>query len=90
MLDGRGIAVAERDHGFYVGPTVFDEVSPKMAIGHEEIFGPVASIHAVKTLDDAIALMESHPNANATSIFTSSAASPRASSRAARPRRWSA
>ncbi len=43
-----------------------------MAIGHEEIFGPVASIHAVKTLEDAIALMESHPNANATSIFTSS------------------
>ena len=72
VLDGRGVAVAERDHGFYVGPTVFDEVSPKMAIGHEEIFGPVASIHAVKTLEDAIALMESHPNANATSIFTSS------------------
>jgi malonate-semialdehyde dehydrogenase (acetylating) / methylmalonate-semialdehyde dehydrogenase len=77
VLDGRGIAVAERDHGFYVGPTVFDEVSSKMAIGHEEIFGPVASIHAVKTLDDAVALMESHPNANATSIFTSSGKSAR-------------
>ena len=77
VLDGRGVAVAERDHGFYVGPTVFDEVSPKMAIGHEEIFGPVASIHAVKTLEDAVALMESHPNANATSIFTSSGKSAR-------------
>jgi malonate-semialdehyde dehydrogenase (acetylating) / methylmalonate-semialdehyde dehydrogenase len=77
VLDGRGVAVAERDHGFYVGPTVFDAVSPKMAIGHEEIFGPVASIHAVKTLEDAIALMESHPNANATSIFTSSGKSAR-------------
>ena len=77
VLDGRGVAVAERDHGFYVGPTVFDEVSPAMAIGHEEIFGPVASIHAVKTLEDAIALMESHPNANATSIFTSSGKSAR-------------
>jgi malonate-semialdehyde dehydrogenase (acetylating)/methylmalonate-semialdehyde dehydrogenase len=72
VLDGRGVAVAERDHGFFVGPTVFDEVSPKMAVGREEIFGPVASIHAVRTLEDAIALMESHPNANATSIFTSS------------------
>src|SRR6185436_7420880 len=63
VLDGRGVAVADRDNGFFLGPTVFDEVSPKMTIGHEEIFGPVASIHAVKTLDDAIALMESHPNA---------------------------
>jgi malonate-semialdehyde dehydrogenase (acetylating)/methylmalonate-semialdehyde dehydrogenase len=72
VLDGRDVAVADRDAGFFVGPTVFDNVSPKMAIGHEEIFGPVASIHAVKTLDEAIALMHAHPNANATSIFTSS------------------
>jgi len=72
VLDGRGVTVADRDNGFFLGPTVFDEVSPTMAIGHEEIFGPVASIHAVKTLEAAIALMESHPNANATSIFTSS------------------
>ena len=43
-----------------------------MKIGTEEIFGPVASIRAVKNLDDAIALLHSHPNANATSIFTSS------------------
>ena len=72
VLDGRGVAVADREEGFFVGPTVFDEVSPKMAIGQEEIFGPVASIHAVKTLQDAIDLMHAHPNANATSIFTSS------------------
>jgi malonate-semialdehyde dehydrogenase (acetylating)/methylmalonate-semialdehyde dehydrogenase len=72
VLDGRAVAVADREEGFFVGPTVFDEVSPKMAIGQEEIFGPVASIHAVKTLDEAIALMHAHPNANATSIFTSS------------------
>ncbi len=72
VLDGRGVAVAEREEGFFVGPTVFDEVSAKMTIGHEEIFGPVASIHAVQTLEDAIALLHAHPNANATSIFTSS------------------
>jgi malonate-semialdehyde dehydrogenase (acetylating)/methylmalonate-semialdehyde dehydrogenase len=77
VLDGRGVKVADRDQGFFLGPTVFDEVSQTMTIGHEEIFGPVASIHAVKTLDDAIALMESHPNANATSIFTSSGKSAR-------------
>jgi malonate-semialdehyde dehydrogenase (acetylating) / methylmalonate-semialdehyde dehydrogenase len=72
VLDGRSLKVADREQGFYLGPTVFDDVSPKMRVGHEEIFGPVASINAVKDLDEAIALMESHPNANATSIFTSS------------------
>jgi len=72
LVDGRDTRVADRPNGYFVGPTVFDEVSPNMAIGHEEIFGPVASICPVKTLDEAIALMKSHPNANATSIFTSS------------------
>jgi malonate-semialdehyde dehydrogenase (acetylating) / methylmalonate-semialdehyde dehydrogenase len=72
LLDGRGVKVQDRENGFFVGPTVFDEVSPSMTIGHEEIFGPVASIRAVKDLDEAIALMQAHPNANATSIFTSS------------------
>ncbi len=72
VLDGRGVKVQGRDEGFFVGPTVFDEVAPDMTVGHEEIFGPVASIRAVRNLDDAIALMQAHPNANATSIFTSS------------------
>jgi malonate-semialdehyde dehydrogenase (acetylating)/methylmalonate-semialdehyde dehydrogenase len=72
LVDGRETRVSDRPNGYFVGPTVFDEVSPEMAIGHEEIFGPVASICPVKTLDEAIALMKSHPNANATSIFTSS------------------
>ena len=72
LVDGRETRVEDRPNGYFVGPTVFDEVSPRMAIGHEEIFGPVASICPVKTLDDAIALMKAHPNANATSIFTSS------------------
>jgi malonate-semialdehyde dehydrogenase (acetylating)/methylmalonate-semialdehyde dehydrogenase len=72
LVDGRETRVADRPRGYFVGPTIFDEVSPKMSIGHDEIFGPVASICPVKTLDEAIALMKSHPNANATSIFTSS------------------
>jgi len=64
--------VDDRPNGYFVGPTVFDAVSPGMAIGREEIFGPVASICPVRTLDEAIAVMQAHPNANATSIFTSS------------------
>jgi malonate-semialdehyde dehydrogenase (acetylating) / methylmalonate-semialdehyde dehydrogenase len=72
LVDGRQTRVPDRPNGYFVGPTVFDNVSTRMAIGHEEIFGPVASIAPVKTLEEAIALMRSHPNANATSIFTSS------------------
>ena len=69
-LDGRALKTPA--DGFFVGPTVFDDVNPEMVVGREEIFGPVAGIHQVKTLDDAIRIMEAHPNANATSIFTSS------------------
>jgi malonate-semialdehyde dehydrogenase (acetylating)/methylmalonate-semialdehyde dehydrogenase len=72
LVDGRQTRVADRPNGYFVGPTVFDDVSLKMTIGHEEIFGPVASICPVRTLDEAIALIDAHPNANATSIFTSS------------------
>jgi malonate-semialdehyde dehydrogenase (acetylating)/methylmalonate-semialdehyde dehydrogenase len=72
LVDGRQTKVADRPNGYFVGPTVFDDVSMRMTIGHDEIFGPVASIAPVKTLEEAIALMRSHPNANATSIFTSS------------------
>jgi len=72
LVDGRQTRVEDRPNGYFVGATVFDEVSPKMTIGREEIFGPVASISPVKNLEEAIALMRAHPNANATSIFTSS------------------
>jgi malonate-semialdehyde dehydrogenase (acetylating)/methylmalonate-semialdehyde dehydrogenase len=86
LVDGRETRVEDRPNGYFVGPTVFDQVSPEMAIGHEEIFGPVASICPVKTLDDAIALMKAHPNANATSIFTSSGKAAREFARAGRHR----
>src|SRR3954467_4294708 len=72
LVDGRQTRVEDRPNGYFIGPTVFDNVSGKMTIGREEIFGPVASICPVKTLDEAIAMMQAHPNANATSIFTSS------------------
>ena len=72
LLDGRNLRVPGREEGFFLGPTVFDGVAPTMVIGREEIFGPVASITPVRSLEEAIAVMHAHPNANATSIFTSS------------------
>ncbi len=72
VLDGSDIQVPDRPNGFFIGPTVFDQVRPEMKIGREEIFGPVASIINVQDLNEAIKLAHSHPNANAISIFTSS------------------
>ena len=69
VLDGRGRPVPE--DGFFVAPTVFDRVSPSTRLGREEIFGPVATVSPVRDLDEAFRIMEAHPNANATSIFTS-------------------
>ncbi|MBK9242571.1 MAG: CoA-acylating methylmalonate-semialdehyde dehydrogenase [Acidobacteria bacterium] len=69
-LDGRARTLPRE--GYFVGPSVFDAVTPAMTIGHEEIFGPVAAICPVERLDDVFTLMQAHPNANATSIFTSS------------------
>jgi len=70
LVDGRAARLP--DAGYFVGPTVFDGVRPDMTIGREEIFGPVATVAPVKDLDEAFRLMYAHPNANATSIFTSS------------------
>jgi malonate-semialdehyde dehydrogenase (acetylating)/methylmalonate-semialdehyde dehydrogenase len=72
LVDGRDIVVSGHEEGFFVGPTVFDDVAPAMSIAREEIFGPVASVCAVADLDEACRVMEAHPNANAASIFTTS------------------
>lgn len=71
-LDGRGYRVNGREKGFFVGPTVLDEVEKDMAVYREEIFGPVLSVVHVDTLDDALKLINSNPYGNGTAIFTRS------------------
>ncbi len=68
LLDGRNVAQGKR--GFFVGPTIFDKVTPQMAIGREEIFGPVLSVMRVDSLDEAIELVNRCPFGNTTSIHT--------------------
>jgi malonate-semialdehyde dehydrogenase (acetylating)/methylmalonate-semialdehyde dehydrogenase len=70
LLDGRESDLPDR--GFFLGPTVFDEVQPDMRIVREEIFGPVMSILRCRTLDDAIALINSSPFGNSAIIYTQS------------------
>ncbi len=72
LLDGRGIKVEEYPKGYFIGPTVFDEVTPEMTIANEEIFGPVVSIVQAEDLDEAIDIIHANPYGNASSIFTSS------------------
>ena len=72
MLDGRNATVKGYEKGSFVGPTIFDGVTPEMTIGKEEIFGPVASITRANDLDEAIEFIHKSAYANATSIFTSS------------------
>jgi malonate-semialdehyde dehydrogenase (acetylating)/methylmalonate-semialdehyde dehydrogenase len=57
---------------FFVGPTVFDEVTPDMTIAQEEIFGPVVPITRVKDLEEAIGLVNSRGFANAACLYTTS------------------
>ena len=72
LLDGRSARVDAYPDGQFVGPTLFDGVTPDMVIGKEEIFGPVGSIVRAADLDEALALVQRSAFANATSIFTAS------------------
>jgi malonate-semialdehyde dehydrogenase (acetylating)/methylmalonate-semialdehyde dehydrogenase len=68
LCDGRSQMKGE---GFFLGPTIFDAVTPGMTIAKEEIFGPVLSVIRAETLDEAIDLVNSSPFGNTTTIYTS-------------------
>jgi malonate-semialdehyde dehydrogenase (acetylating)/methylmalonate-semialdehyde dehydrogenase len=77
LLDGREVAVDGHQDGFYLGPSLFDEVTTDMAIYREEIFGPVLIVLRTDTIDEAIELISSNPYGNGTAIFTSNGAAAR-------------
>jgi len=72
ILDGRGYKNAKHPNGYYLGPSIFDDVKPDMVIAREEIFGPVLCIMRAKDFDEAVSIVRAHELGNATSIFTSS------------------
>jgi malonate-semialdehyde dehydrogenase (acetylating)/methylmalonate-semialdehyde dehydrogenase len=72
VTDGRTLVVS--GNGFFVGPTLFDHVRPGMEIYAEEIFGPVLCLVRVPDYRSAVELVNSHPYANGTAIFTASGA----------------
>lgn len=71
-LDGRGATVEGLEGGYWVGPTVFEDVAPSMSIASEEIFGPVASINSAHSVEEAIEMMHRNRYGNACSLFTTS------------------
>jgi malonate-semialdehyde dehydrogenase (acetylating)/methylmalonate-semialdehyde dehydrogenase len=76
VAEGANLLVDGRDQisrrGFFLGPTILDRVTPEMAVGHEEIFGPVLSVEHVATLDEAIAQANRMALGNMATIFTRS------------------
>jgi len=70
VIDGRDVEVDGEQDGFWLGPTLFDHVTPEMEIYREEIFGPVLSVVRVPSYDEAVALINDNPYGNGTAIFT--------------------
>jgi len=74
ITDGRELLVKGNEEGFFVGPTVIDNVKTEMSAYQEEIFGPVLVIVRVADLDEAIRVVNNNQYGNGTSIFTGSGA----------------
>ncbi|MBT8215538.1 MAG: aldehyde dehydrogenase family protein, partial [Acidimicrobiia bacterium] len=70
VADGRGYAPAGSESGFFLGPTLFDNVTPDMSIYQNEIFGPVLDVVRVDSYEEAIKLINDNPWGNGTAVFT--------------------
>ena len=70
VVDGRGFTLQGHENGFFVGPTLFDRVTPDMSAYKEEIFGPVLQIVRAASFEDAVRLPSEHQYGNGVAIFT--------------------
>ena len=70
VRDGRGFKLQGYEDGFFIGPTLFDKVGPKMKTYQEEIFGPVLQIVRAENFEEALALPSQHQYGNGVAIFT--------------------
>jgi malonate-semialdehyde dehydrogenase (acetylating)/methylmalonate-semialdehyde dehydrogenase len=72
VIDGRGLKIPGAEDGFFLGPSLFDHVTPAMSIYKDEIFGPVLVVVRANTLNEAIDLVNRNPYGNGVALFTSS------------------
>lgn len=70
VKDGRGMSLQGYENGFFVGPSLFDNVTEDMDIYKEEIFGPVLSTVRKDTYEDALQLIIDNDYGNGTAIYT--------------------
>ncbi len=70
VVDGRGFTLQGHENGFFVGPTLFDRVTPSMSSYHNEIFGPVLQMVRAKDFEEALSLPSKHQYGNGVAIFT--------------------
>ncbi|UTP38602.1 CoA-acylating methylmalonate-semialdehyde dehydrogenase [Phenylobacterium sp. LH3H17] len=70
VADGRGFSLQGYEKGFFIGPSLFDQVKPGMRTYQEEIFGPVLQIVRAETYEEALALPSKHQYGNGVAIFT--------------------
>ncbi|MDB5741082.1 MAG: CoA-acylating methylmalonate-semialdehyde dehydrogenase [Alphaproteobacteria bacterium] len=70
VVDGRGLKLQGYENGFWLGGTLLDHVTPDMTVYKDEIFGPVLSVVRADSYERAVALINAHPFANGTAIFT--------------------
>ncbi len=77
LVDGRNRKVSGYEDGYFVFPTVLDNVDPKSEIAHTEIFGPVLSLMHADSVEEAVALVNDRAFGNMACIFTASGATAR-------------
>lgn len=70
LVDGRNFKMQGYENGFFIGGCLFDEVTPRMRIYREEIFGPVLSVVRVENYAQALTLVNEHEYGNGVAIFT--------------------
>lgn len=70
VVDGRGFKMQGYDKGFFVGGTLFDDVTTQMKIYKDEIFGPVLSVARADDFEAAAQMVNRHEFGNGTAIFT--------------------
>jgi len=77
VIDGRNPKICETSKGFYLGPTLLNNVTPDMTIFKEEVFGPARIVVGVQTLQEAIDVINNHDLGNGVTMFTNSGAAAR-------------
>ena len=70
VVDGRDLALQGYENGYFIGPCLFDRVTPDMRIYKEEIFGPVLSVVRAPDYDAAVQMVNEHEFGNGVAIFT--------------------